>query len=90
MTTWNKLGLHAKPVVLGNTSGFSSRFVDLIDEMADEGFLSASDRAIVSVAGSVEEALDRLVPAVPAAVRVTTEGFRRRPAHGTPNRRGGT
>ena len=37
--TWSQLGLHAKPIILGNVNGFWDRFADLIEHMKDAGFV---------------------------------------------------
>src|SRR5262249_36323703 len=40
VATWNQLGLHTKPTVLVNQEGFFDPFVDLLDHIVREGFLT--------------------------------------------------
>ncbi len=58
--TWAQLGIHAKPVALLNVAGFYDPLLALLDHMAREGFVRPQQRAMVLVAGSPAELLDRL------------------------------
>ena len=63
--TWRKLGLHDKPVVLVDIAGYWRPLLALIDHVIGQGFAGPSDRALYSIAGTVEE----LVEAVEKAPR---------------------
>ena len=63
--TWRKLGLHDKPVVLVDIAGYWRPLLALIDHVIGQGFAGPSDRALYSIAGTVEE----LVQAVETAPR---------------------
>lgn len=58
--TWAQLGMHAKPCVLVNMLGFYDGLLGFLDHAVEEGFLQAPNRALIRVAGDVEEALDSL------------------------------
>ncbi|NYF79104.1 TIGR00730 family Rossman fold protein [Granulicella arctica] len=60
MLTWQALKLHAKPVLLLNTSGFYDRLLAFLDHAVEQGMLKQKNREMVLVAGSVEEALTLL------------------------------
>lgn len=57
---WVQLGLHTKPIVILNIAGFWDPLVALIDHMIDHGFADGSLRALVSVAGSIDDAMATL------------------------------
>jgi uncharacterized protein (TIGR00730 family) len=65
VTTWFKLGLHAKPVVLLDVDGFWDPLVAQLDRMVDVGLLKPSDRALIQVAASPEDAMAALTAAMP-------------------------
>jgi uncharacterized protein (TIGR00730 family) len=54
---WQTLKLHAKPVLLLNTNGFYDKLLAFLDHCVEQGMLKAKNRAIVLVAGTVDEAL---------------------------------
>lgn len=58
--TWAQLGLHAKPIVLLNVSGYWDPLVTLIDHVIKQGFADASIRALFQIAGSMEDAVGKL------------------------------
>jgi uncharacterized protein (TIGR00730 family) len=58
--SWNALGYHAKPFCLLNVGGFWDGLIHFMDHATDSGFLSASRRKQLLVAGTPEEALDLL------------------------------
>ncbi|MDT0319032.1 LOG family protein [Streptomyces millisiae] len=62
VATWNQLGVHEKPVVLLNASGYFTPLLAFFDHMVAEGFLSADERRLVHAVSDVEEALDLLAP----------------------------
>lgn len=57
---WQTLKLHAKPVLLLNTSGFYDQLLDFLDHCVEQGMLSPQKREIVLLANTVDEALDVL------------------------------
>jgi uncharacterized protein (TIGR00730 family) len=77
VTTWFKLGLHAKPVVLLDVDGFWDPLVAQLDRMVDVGLLEPSDRALIQLAGSPEEAMAVLSSGQPSGEeKWTTPGER--------------
>ena len=54
---WQTLKLHAKPIVLLNTNGFYGGLLAFLDHCVEQGMLKAKNRAIILVAGTVDEAL---------------------------------
>jgi hypothetical protein len=54
---WQTLKIHAKPVVLLNTSGFYDTLLKFLDECVEQGMLTQEKREIVLVARTVDEAL---------------------------------
>lgn len=44
MMTWAQLGRHNKPIILANFDAFWSPFVDMLDHMAQAGFIHTADR----------------------------------------------
>lgn len=59
--TWDQLGIHAKPCVVLDVASCWTPLLDLLDAMVVEGFLRAEHRAMVGVAATAEQALERLV-----------------------------
>jgi uncharacterized protein (TIGR00730 family) len=70
--TWAQLGIHQKPCVLVNTSGYFDRLLDFLRSTISEGFLKPKNYALIQVAANVEQALEnicnhwRTLPAVHA------------------------
>jgi len=54
---WQTLKIHAKPVVLLNTSGFYDTLLKFLDECVERGMLTQEKREIVLVAHTVDQAL---------------------------------
>jgi uncharacterized protein (TIGR00730 family) len=67
--SWNALGYHAKPLCLLNVGGFWDGLIHFMDHATDSGFLSASRRKQLLVAGTPEEALDLLDEAAARATQ---------------------
>ncbi len=67
--SWNALGYHAKPFCLLNVGGFWDGLIHFMDHATDSGFLSASRRKQLLVAGTPEEALDLLDEAAARATQ---------------------
>jgi uncharacterized protein (TIGR00730 family) len=66
--TWAQLGLHTRPLGLLNVDGFWDPLVATIDRQVAEGFVTASDRARLSVEATADALLDALgAPRGPAA-----------------------
>jgi uncharacterized protein (TIGR00730 family) len=68
--TWAQLGIHRKPLALVNVAGYFDSLVLFLDHAVQEGFVSPTNRKLISVGEGVEEALDCLAayeaPAGPA------------------------
>ena len=58
--TWAQLGLHTRPLGLLNVGGFWDPLVATVDRQVAEGFVTASDRARLSVEGNADALLDAL------------------------------
>ena len=58
--TWAQLGLHTRPLGLLNVDGFWDPLVAAIDRQLVEGFVTASDRALLSVESTPDALLDAL------------------------------
>jgi uncharacterized protein (TIGR00730 family) len=58
--TWGQLGLHTRPLGLLNVDGFWDPLVSVIDRQVAEGFVTASDRALLSVEATPDALLDTL------------------------------
>jgi uncharacterized protein (TIGR00730 family) len=59
--TWRQLKLHSKPVVLANIGGFWDPLVALLEHQVREGFARAGDLSFVTVASTVQQAVDALL-----------------------------
>jgi uncharacterized protein (TIGR00730 family) len=55
--TWSQLGVHQKPIVLIDRTGYWDHFEAMFDHATAEGFVSAAHRALVRRARSVPELL---------------------------------
>ncbi|GGH04512.1 TIGR00730 family Rossman fold protein [Silvibacterium dinghuense] len=60
IVTWAVLKIHASPCVLINIDGYWDPMLAFLDHVLAEGFLKPETRALVQLAGSVNEALDRV------------------------------
>jgi uncharacterized protein (TIGR00730 family) len=65
--TWNALGYHSKPFALLNVAGFWEEMIRFLDTATEKGFMSASRRAQLLVAETIEEALSKLDSAAAAS-----------------------
>jgi uncharacterized protein (TIGR00730 family) len=54
------IGVHAKPMVLLDLDGFFGPLISWLDGLIQPGFVPAGGRALLTVAGTVEAALDAL------------------------------
>ncbi len=57
---WHTLKLHAKPILLLNTSGFYDKLLAFLDHCVAEGMLKTSNRELLLVADTVEDAFAQL------------------------------
>ena len=57
MLTWNQLGIHEKPVVLVNLEGYFDGFLLQLDRAVADRLLTPANRAMLSVAERVDDAL---------------------------------
>ena len=57
MLTWDQLGIHEKPVVLVNVEGFFDLFLGQLDRAVADRLLTPGNRAMLSVAANVADAL---------------------------------
>ena len=60
VATWTQLGLHAKPVVLLDVDGYWQPLVRQLDRMVEVGLMKESNRDIIRLAQSADEALEAL------------------------------
>lgn len=58
--TWAQLGLHAKPVGIMNVSGYYDPLFAFLDRAVDERFVKSEHRAMIIMAHSPADLLDRL------------------------------
>ncbi|CAO3631430.1 unnamed protein product [Cunninghamella blakesleeana] len=58
--TWSQLNIHSKPVILLNTKGFYNLFVQWIDLVVKEQFISEGNRDIFVVCDTPEEVVKAL------------------------------
>jgi uncharacterized protein (TIGR00730 family) len=61
--TWRQLGLHDKPVILLDSSGFWTPLLALLDAQVDGGFVRPAGRTAIQYATSPAELLATLLPA---------------------------
>ncbi len=57
---WQTLGLHNKPIILLNTLGYYDEMLTFLDHCLREGMTSPKKRAVLQVAGTVDELLAAL------------------------------
>jgi uncharacterized protein (TIGR00730 family) len=58
--TWLQLGFHRKPIALLNVEGYFDPIIELIEHMAEEGFIKPEHRRVVMVSNSPADLLQRL------------------------------
>ncbi|MEM7188783.1 MAG: TIGR00730 family Rossman fold protein [Pseudomonadota bacterium] len=58
--TWRQLGLHTKPLVVLNTSGYWNPLLALLRHTVDHGFADRSVLGFLTIAATPEGALDRI------------------------------
>ncbi len=67
-TTWGQLGFHNKPCGLLNIRGYFDHLLAFLDHTQAEGFLRAQHRAMLLVASTPAELLERLENYAPLSV----------------------
>lgn len=70
ITTWAQLGLHAKPIVLLDDTGYYAPLLAFIHHASAEGFIPKGNVELLRSAQSPAEALRYLVGSYPPAARV--------------------
>lgn len=58
--TWFQLGMHEKPMLLVDDSGYYDSLMDWLKTAEDEGFLRPEDREALRLCASVDEAIREL------------------------------
>jgi uncharacterized protein (TIGR00730 family) len=66
--TWSQLGIHDKPCGVLNVNGYYDGLVGFLDHAVVSGFLRPQHRAVLSVAATPGELLDRLAAFEPPTV----------------------
>lgn len=61
MVTWRQLGLHGGPLVFANVDGFFDGLERFLDRAAEDGLLSARNRALAVFEPGVGPAIERLL-----------------------------
>ncbi|HEY1257232.1 MAG TPA: TIGR00730 family Rossman fold protein [Terracidiphilus sp.] len=59
--TWAQLGLHIKPVIVINTSGYWDGLLDFLDSAVAAGFIKQKNRELMRVAANAIEAVGMVV-----------------------------
>lgn len=62
--TWAQLGLHGKAIGLLNVEGYFDGLLAFLDHAVAEGFLGRQSRSMITVMGSPDALLDRLLAEV--------------------------
>ena len=60
MMTWAQLGRHRKPILVANVDGFWDPFVDLLDHMIDQQFVTKRFVETIAIVSSIDEIVPRL------------------------------
>ncbi|KAI9311184.1 hypothetical protein BX666DRAFT_1868329 [Dichotomocladium elegans] len=60
MITWSQLNIHSKPILLLNTRGFYTKFVEFIRVAVQEKFIRDENEGIFVMCDTIEELLDAL------------------------------
>ena len=67
--TWWQLGLHDKPIVIANINEYWTPLLNLVENIASEGFCRKDDLDFMRVVNSVED----IIPSLDAAPRETSD-----------------
>jgi len=65
--TWAQLGIHSKPCGLLDVDGFFAPLVGFLDGLVEKGFIHPKYRAILAVASTPQELLERFAAYEPPA-----------------------
>ncbi|HEX2411126.1 MAG TPA: TIGR00730 family Rossman fold protein [Solirubrobacteraceae bacterium] len=71
--TWSQLGIHQKACGVLNVAGYYDHLAAFLDHAVEAGFLRPQHRAVLSVASSPADLLDRLAAYEPPTVAKWTE-----------------
>jgi uncharacterized protein (TIGR00730 family) len=71
--TWSQLGIHQKACGVLNVAGYYDHLAAFLDNAVEAGFLRPQHRAVLSVASSPADLLDRLAAYEPPTVAKWTE-----------------
>lgn len=55
--TWRQLGIHDKPIVVANVKNYWTPFVDMIDNIINQGFMREDDKKLISIVERLEDIL---------------------------------
>ena len=61
IVTWSQLGLHNKPIGILNTAGYFSPFLQFLEHMVNQRFLSEDNRQIIVDGASPSLLIDKLL-----------------------------
>ena len=64
--TWRLLGIHDKPIVIVNSDGYWSHFIELVEKVIQEGFAHAASRDLFAVVETVDEVLPAIAAMAPS------------------------
>jgi uncharacterized protein (TIGR00730 family) len=63
--TWRLLGIHDKPIVIVNSDGYWTHFIELVEKVIHEGFARPSSRDLFAVVESVDDVLPAIATLPP-------------------------
>jgi hypothetical protein len=72
--TWAQLGIHSKPCGLLDVDGFFAPLVGFLDGLVEKGFIHSKYRAILAVASTPQELLERFAAYEPPAEKWGASG----------------
>lgn len=58
--TWRQLGIHDKPIIIANIDNYWTPFLNMINHIADEGFMRQDDKKTMIVVDDVNDVLSAL------------------------------
>lgn len=61
--TWRQLGIHDKPIIIVNSQGYWTPFIQMIDNVIAARFMRDEDRRLFTEVATIEEALKALTEA---------------------------
>jgi len=60
LVTWKQLGLHDKPIVIVNLNGYWTKLIELVTNIANEGFMRQEDLTMYHVVDKIEDVVETL------------------------------